>query len=374
MKVLIFSLAYPPFIGGAELAVKEITDRLSGVEFHMITTNLDGKQKEVETMGNVTVHRVGGGRLSKYIFPFAALKKAKELNSVNKYSLSWAIMANQAGLAALWFKQAQPQIPYLLTLQEGDSLTKIWSRTWFMRAKYKDIYRKADHIQAISRYLQNRALNYGYNGPISIVANGVDYKHFAQKISEESKIAVRNSLGLTEEDTVVVTASRLVEKNGVDLLIKSMQDLDARLVIIGKGGLEADLKALAGELGLRDKVVFVGHKSHKELPKYLQMADIFARPSRSEGLGSAFLEAMAAGIPVIATPVGGIPDFVIDGQTGVFCEPNNPRDIKEKIRQLSSDKEMYQRVVTNGKKLVYDKYQWEHVTQEMEQIFSTMKV
>ena len=147
MKVLIISLAYLPFVGGAELAVKEITDRISNIDFEMITTNLDGQQKEFEQIGNIKIHRLGKGKLAKYNFPFSALKKAERLHQKNKYDLVWAIMANQAGISAMRFKNKFPKVRYLLTLQEGDSLKRIWSRTWFMRPLYKRIYKTADFIQ-----------------------------------------------------------------------------------------------------------------------------------------------------------------------------------------------------------------------------------
>ena len=157
MKILIFSLAYFPFVGGAEVAVKEITDRLSDFEFDMITVNLDGKQKSEERIGRVNVFRIGKGKASKYTFPFTAKALAHKLCEKNIYDAIWAMMANQAGLAALFFKKKNPNIPLLLTLQEGDSEFDIWLRTWFMRPLYKNIYRKANYIQAISNFLADRA-------------------------------------------------------------------------------------------------------------------------------------------------------------------------------------------------------------------------
>ncbi|MFA6215978.1 MAG: glycosyltransferase family 4 protein, partial [Patescibacteria group bacterium] len=184
MKVLIISLAYLPFVGGAELAVKEITDRISdisakggsasGWDFDLVTVNLSGREKEVEKIGNVKIHRIGQGKLAKYSFPLAGFKKAAELHRQNKYDVIWAVMANQAGLAALKFKKQFPEVKYLLTLQEGDSLKRIWSRTWFMRRAYKQIYRQADCIQSISTFLADRAKKYGFEGKLEIVPNGVD--------------------------------------------------------------------------------------------------------------------------------------------------------------------------------------------------------
>lgn len=368
MKILIFSLAYPPFIGGAELAVKEITDRISDIEFQMVTANLDGKQSETEKIGNIQVYRLGKGIFSKYLFPFLAFKKAKQLHQENKYDAIWAIMANQAGIAALFFKKKFPEVKYLLTLQEGDSLKRIWSRTWFMRSIYKQIYQKADFIQAISSYLAKRAKKYGYQGEVKIVPNGVDLDKFKYHFDQEELDNLRQKLGLTNDDRVLVTASRLVFKNGVDTLIKAVKDLPVKVLILGQGNLETKLKALAQEIGVKEKILFLGHIDQKDLPKYLKISNIFIRTSRSEGLGSAFLEAMAADLPVIGTEVGGIPDFLCHEENGLFCEVDNPSDLASKIRLLLDDESLRGKIINNAKAMVIGKYDWQQITDQMKNI------
>ncbi|MAF13925.1 MAG: hypothetical protein CMI53_03460 [Parcubacteria group bacterium] len=372
MKVLIISLAYIPFIGGAELAVKEITDRISDINFDMITVNLDGKRQTVEHVGNIRVHRLGRGRLAKYFFPFIAFKKAAELHQEQNYDAVWAIMANQAGLAALKFKTKFPKTKYLLTLQEGDSLKRIWSRTWFMRSLYKRVYKKADFIQPISSFLEKRASKYGYHGKMSVVPNGVDLDKFEKNFSQEELQQFRRELGLANQDKVVITTSRLVYKNGVDNLIKAVKDLEVKVLILGSGKLEIKLKSLAQEIGVKDKILFLGHIDQKDLPKYLKISDIYVRPSRSEGLGSAFLESMAAGVPVIGTPVGGIPDFLVDKENGLFCEVDNPSDLAGKISILLTDDDLRQKLSTNGRNLVLQKYDWGSVAKKMEEIFRNL--
>ena len=187
-RILIFSLAYHPFIGGAEVAIKEITDRLGspaqggqGFCFDMITVNLDGRQKKVERIGNVNVYRIGSVKLSKYLFSWTAYQLAKKLHQKNNYNLIWAMMANQAGWAAKKFKKKFPSVKYLLTLQEGDSEWDIWFRTWFMRPIYKSIYRRADQIQVISNFLKKRAENLGAKCSIEVVPNGVKTQNAKRK-------------------------------------------------------------------------------------------------------------------------------------------------------------------------------------------------
>ena len=92
--------------------------------------------------------------------------------------------------------------------------------------------------------------------------------------------------------------------------------------------MEERLKQKTKDLGLAGRIHFVGNVDHNKLPEYLWASDVFCRPSLSEGLGNVFLEAMAAGVPIVGTPVGGIPDFLTEGKTGLFCEVGNTKNIR----------------------------------------------
>ncbi|MBI5765963.1 glycosyltransferase family 4 protein [Candidatus Falkowbacteria bacterium] len=360
MKILILSLAYHPFIGGAEVAIKEITDRIDDVNFDLVTVNLDGRQRTNERLGNVNIYRLGSGKISKYFFPWAAYKKASQLHHQNKYDLVWAMMANQAGLAALKFKKQFPGVKYFLTLQEGDSEFDIWLRTWFIRPLYKAIYRRADYIQAISNFLAQRAKRLGAECPVEVVPNGVAW--------------VATDGNYSRGDNVITT-SRLTKKNGIRYLIEAMQYIDRELLILGDGELRSDLEELVNKLDLKNKVKFLGHVSYEEVYKYLSQSSVFVRPSLSEGLGNAFLEAMTMGVPIIGTSVGGIPDFLIDGQTGWFCRPKDPKSTAEKINYILDPKnaETVNHVVVNARKLVREQYNWDKIAQRMKNIFLQLK-
>ncbi|HOZ36429.1 MAG TPA: glycosyltransferase family 4 protein [bacterium] len=377
-KVLIFSLTYLPFIGGAEVAVSEITKKIAGIEFDIITCNLDGCQQAVEQKDNIKIYRVGHGKNSKRFFPWLAYKKALELHRLNNYSLIWSIMANRAGLAALFFKRKFSDVKFLLTLQEGDSLFSIWKKTWYFRPIYKKIYTRADHIQAISQWLARRARSYGYKKDISVVPNGVDLDKFK---TQNSKLKTKEELSIKPEDKIILTDSRLVVKNGVADLIKSVHILvthypllTPKLVILGSGPLEKQLKQFALRLGVTDKIIFLGRVPHEQIQDYYQIADIFVRPSLTEGFGNVFVQAMAASLPVIATPVGGILDFFKDSETGWFCEVKNPQSIAEKINYIleEKNKDEVERVVANARHMVEEKYDWNLIADKMKNIFDSI--
>jgi glycosyltransferase involved in cell wall biosynthesis len=143
-----------------------------------------------------------------------------------------------------------------------------------------------------------------------------------------------------------------------------------KLLLLGAGEQEEELSKLVDDLKIKDKVAFIGLVSRSELPKYLKISDVFVRPSLSEGLGSAFLEAMAAGVPVIGTPVGGIPDFLKDDETGLFCEAGNPESIARKVEKLVFDDSLKKKIVENGLKLVKEKYDWKIIAAQYAELYN----
>ncbi len=371
-RVLVFSLAYFPFIGGAEVALREITQRLPDIQFDLITARFNKQLPLQERIGNVMVYRIGqSNKLDKYLYPLRAFLFARKLHYQHNYQIVWSIMATWAGIAALFFKLKFPNIKYLLTLQSGDPDLFIWLRTWFWYPLYRMIYCRADHIQVISHWLAQRARKYGYQGKISLIPNGVDLNKFKPLTDSEQKKFLRQKLNLPVEDKIIFTSSRLVKKNNLAILIRAIQllakefNLPVKLVIAGSGRLEKKLKRLVSQLGLAKRVAFLGQLPTDKLVAYYQAADIFVRPSLSEGQGISFLEAMACGLPVITTPVGGIPDFLTDKQTGLFCRPDSAYDLADKIKLLFNNYALKQKIQAAGLKLVRQNYNWDNLARRM---------
>ncbi len=383
-RVLIFSLVYyPRFIGGAEVAVKEITDRISPeeIEFDMITMRKHAPA--YERIGNINVYRVGlpwtGAKtsssrifpLSKILFPVWAALKAISLHRKTKYDIVWPIMASYGGFAAVLFQIFYPRVPMMLTVQEGDNFER---RQGIFRPLFKKIFTSATYIQVISNYLAEWSRSFGATAPVEVIPNGVDYHSFSRPADPRRSTEIRHECGLQGSDIVLVTSSRLVHKNAVDVIISALALLPDthKLLILGTGVDEQALRDQVKRLNLIGRVVFKGFVSHADLPDYLRASDIFIRPSRSEGLGNSFLEAMAAGIPVIATPVGGIPDFLTDGETGLFCEVDSPESIVHKVEKLSKDIESKKYIIARAQSLVQEKYDWGSVAQRMKAVFARL--
>ncbi len=369
-KVLIFSVTYFPFVGGAEVALAEIIARNPDFHFDLITAKLSPELPNLEKNNNLYIHRVGqGNKLDKYLYPLRAFFFARKLHNQNKYNLIWAMLATWAGMAALIFKIFNPKVKYLLTLQSGDSDLFIWARTWFWYPIYRLIYTRADHIQVISTWLKKRARTHGYKKDISLIPNGVDLS----KIPQVPNMNLRKDLNIPDRHKIIFTSSRLVKKNDIQTLIQAVEPLtNVTLLIAGSGDLESKLKTLTHQLKLDNKVIFLGHLDHAALFDYYIISDIFIRPSLSEGQGISFIEAMAAKLPIIATPVGGILDFLLDKKTGLFCQPQDPHDLTDKIKLLLADQDLYQEIQTNALKLVQQKYDWQLIAKHMRNIFTTL--
>jgi glycosyltransferase involved in cell wall biosynthesis len=393
-RILIFSLTYHPYVGGAEVAIKEITDRIDGneYEFDMITLRFDSRLPEVERVGNIMVYRIGATvenpnvsdrnlppalKRAKLLFPFTAYWKARSLHTHHPYDMTWAMMANYAGFGALLFKYTHPSIPYYLELQDGNSLEQMKVRQPILRAMwflYRRLYLKADLIKAISTFIERLVREVGYRGTVEVIPNAVDTTRFALPVEGEKLWELKNKYDKKHGDIFLFTASRLVLSRGVEDVIRALPYLPppVKFLIAGDGEDRDKLRAIAQEEGVDDRVIFAGHIDHKDLPAYFKMCDVFVRPSIIEGFGNAFVEAFAAGIPVVATPVGGIPDFLFDPwqnpeypSTGIFCTVHSPESVAQAVKKYLDDPVLTATIVKNARALAIEKYDWNIITADM---------
>jgi glycosyltransferase involved in cell wall biosynthesis len=177
-----------------------------------------------------------------------------------------------------------------------------------------------------------------------------------------------------------VNTARLVYQKGFDTTIRALPLLPAhiKLLIVGGGPDEQSLKDLAAELKLDDRVIFAGQVERSEVSKYRLAGDIFVGPSRSEGLGNAFLSAMACRLPVVATQEGGISDFLFDakrnpqaGTTGWAVDKEDPEQIAQAVLDILAHPEVVDEVTSRARKMVEEEYDWDIVAKKMkDEVFS----
>lgn len=382
-RILIFSLAYYPLVGGDGVAIREITKRISpeDIEFHMVTLRFQRALLPYEKIGNVHVYRIGpigSGRIAKFIFQFAAALKGSALNKKHRYGAVWSMMAHSAGVPGALFKFFHPSVPFILTLQEGDPpehVERVMRPLWLLFAR---AFIVADIVQVISSFLGAWARRRGFKGVLEVIPNGVDIENFSNTSNGEAK-ALADSLGKKEGEVFLITTSRLVHKNAVDDVLRALALLPSHIhfLILGIGSEEEKLKSLARELGVDSRVRFLGFVPHEEMPKYLHASDIFIRPSRSEGMGNSFIEAMAAGLPVIATQEGGIADFLFDAKknpgkpsTGWAVDTDSPQQIAEAVKEILADQEKTADVVARARSVAVLHYNWDSIAKAMrEKVF-----
>jgi glycosyltransferase involved in cell wall biosynthesis len=291
------------------------------------------------------------------------------------------MMAHSAGVPAVIFKFFHPSVPYILTLQEGDPpehVERVMRPLWLLFARS---FTRADIVQAISTFLGEWARRRGFKGALEVIPNGVDVSKFSKTIDSQELEELKQKLGKKEDDIFLITTSRVVHKNAIDDCIRALALLpqSVHFLILGIGSEEEKLKELAKSLNVSERVQFLGQVEHGELPKYLKASDIFIRPSRSEGMGNSFIEAMAAGLPVIATQEGGIADFLFDAKrnpdqapTGWAVDKNSPQHIAEAVQDITRNPEQVARVVTTARELVSKKYDWDFITEAMKaRVFET---
>lgn len=396
-KVLIFSLQYYPFVGGAEVAIKEITDRVSPeeYEFHMVTSRFDSMLPKTEKVGNVMVHRIGLAttspsiadlkkmplHLNKYLFQILAVPHALLLHRKYRFDMTWAMMAHATAIPAGIFKRMKPSVPYVLTLQEGDPTEHIERMMKPVWPLFRQGFVRADALQPISTFLLNWGKRIGFRGDETVIPNGVDTERFTQTFTAEQIADMKRELGKRDGDVFMVTTSRLVHKNAVDDVITALARLPENIsfLIYGIGPDEDKLKELARSLGVESRARFMGQIGHKEMPRMLAACDIFIRPSRSEGMGNSFIEAMAAGLPVIATQEGGIADFLFDAKrnpetpaTGFAVESNAPEQIASAVEDILAHPQRVAEVVANAKKRALTGFDWDTIASSMRELFGRL--
>jgi glycosyltransferase involved in cell wall biosynthesis len=229
-------------------------------------------------------------------------------------------------------------------------------RTWL---KWRYAGRYADRFCGVSRDVIAAAGAYGTirRRKLAYIPNGIDTKAFAEVGADRS--AARAALGIAPNAPVVGTLGRLAEVKQQAVLIRAFAQLvpdfpAARLVLVGDGPLRTELEELAASLGLGGAVLFAGYRSNPE--QYLAAMDIFVLPSRAEAMPLVVPEAWAAGCPVVATRVGGIPGLIADGRTGLLVEPGDADGLVARLRHLLTDPRLARELGRAGRELARAKY------------------
>lgn len=366
--IFVFTTAYHPFIGGSEIAIQEVARRLADeFRFCIVTARLRSDLPKREARPEGTIIRVGfGAPFDKWLLPFLG-PWAWFRERAGGRCVLWGMDISAGALAAAAAKTLAPRACFVFTIQYGYGGRRLRrGRLGAIGVAFRWMLGEADAVTAISKYLAEEAAHFGYRRPVHVLHNGVPLEEFIRaRRSPEGK-----------STPTIITSSRLVPKNGVDIIIRAIPEVqksfpDVRCHILGSGPERERLEDLAQSLGVTSAVTFFSDVPYVDLPRYLAAADVFVRPSRSEGMGNAFVDALAAGLPVVGTPVEGILDIIEDGKTGLFARVDDPADVAEKIVRLLRDNMLARRIVDAGTAMIRERFSWDAVASGYAGVFRT---
>lgn len=202
-----------------------------------------------------------------------------------------------------------------------------------------------DGLIFISKQLMTEAGRLGIGDPrtYALIPSGIDISAFRNGANNGNREAKLKLLGLTNHVPIIGTVSRLVRDKGLELLIEAAAKLKAKgfdfhMVWVGDGPLRNELEALAKRLRVAERLSITGMCT--DVPSWVSCFDLFVLPTLWEGMGRVFLEAQAAGVPVIGTKVGGVPDVVKDKITGILVPPNDLDALVKAIETLLTNHEL----------------------------------
>ncbi len=332
MKILCLTVEFPPRVGGIATHVAELTRHLSLIDNAVtVFTPETGGNSRTTLSPNLTVYRQRFHFSGWPLFDFhLALWLRRHIAE------SRPDIIHVHGMKPLPATRNFTDIPTVFTNHTSGFLKRLHSS----RYRKARTHRRLDHISALiapSRELLEASREIGYSGPGHYIPNGVDTGKF--RFDADARAQLRKSWTSSDE-TVLLLARRLAPKNGVRDFAEAcvyLADCPCRIVIAGEGPERAEMEATFALSGLRDRVLFLGSVPNAEMPGIYSAADIAVLPSHMEATSISGLEAMACGLSLVGTSVGGIPDLISDGVTGSLVPAHDPRGLAAGIRHLLED-------------------------------------
>ena len=234
-----------------------------------------------------------------------------------------------------------------------------------------------DRIVGLTRREVEQYLEAGIGRPdqYTFIYNGIDVDGFAaRRVDRERK---RTELGLPRDAYVGITVGRLVPVKGQRYLIEAAARIGDRIpplmiLLAGDGPLRPELEQHAASMGVEDKVRFLG--TRQDIPELLSCADVFVLPSLNEGLGLVLVEAMAMGVPCVATAVGGVPEVVADDVTGILVPPRDPRALADAVVRLADDPDRAREMGEQGRERAREMFSIQRTVARTEALYEEVAV
>ncbi|MBI3603185.1 MAG: glycosyltransferase [Nitrospirae bacterium] len=328
MPVKVMLLAIGLGVGGTEGYIKELASRLDRRRFQVVVCVLKGDDciaRELRDSGARVITLGGMGKSDvRVLVRFLHVVRAEMPDVIHAF-LFWANLVSRVVGKLL-------RVPVLISAYHDLELNRAWHHLLADRLTVQWAHAITCCSAVVGRTVGSQVG--GGSEKCVTIPFGVDVGRFSNRSS-----LGKQDLGLDESLPVVGTVCRLVEpKKGLTALLHAVAQLQegkavkCQLLVVGEGPAHRQLRDLAVRLGIARLVVFAGVR--RDIEKILPLMDVFVLPSLYEGLGIAILEAMAASRPVIATDVGGIPEIVVHGTTGLLVPPGDPSALAAAIQEL----------------------------------------
>ena len=370
-RVLLVTNDFPPRRGGIQSYLVELVSRLAATGEHTLTVYApqwkDAETFDAHTAGYHVVRHPG-----TLMLPTPSVDtRMRRLIAEHGIDTVWFGAAAPLGLLAHRARQAGAT--RVLASTHGHEVG--WSMLPVARSVLRRIGEDSDVVTFVSRYTRARFTSaFGPNGALEHLPPGVDTDRFRPDPASRAELRTRYGLG---QRPTVLCLSRLVPRKGQDMLIRALPSIRQRvngaaLVIAGGGPYLAALRRLADRFGVSDHVTFTGGVPAADLPAYHAMADVFAMPCRTrgagldvEGLGIVFLEASAAGVPVIAGSSGGAPETVRHNKTGIVVDGRSVNQVADAVSDLLADPDRAAAMGAAGRDWVTAQWRWDDLARRL---------
>ena len=351
--------------GGLENGIINLVNNMDDFKFeNTICCLTQGGDFEKRLNKNIKVSKMFKKPGNDYQLYIKLIKYLKEIKPTIVHTRNWAGMD---GIIAA--KMAR--VPIIIHGEHGFEITDLISQN-----KKRKFIRKlvlstiVDKIVTVSKNLKKRLINEIKIKPEKIIhiPNGVD----TNKFNIYRKEFTRKKFGFKKEDFIIGIVARLDPIKNHKTLISAFKEIvknypQTKLIIVGDGPLREELEEKSYQLGINNKVIFMGERN--DVPEILKTFDIFVLPSLNEGMSNTILEAMATGIPVIASNVGGNPELVIDGETGFLFPTNDVESLVQKIKTYILYPELKQKHGYNARKRVEEEFSLDQMVRRYEELY-----
>ena len=266
-------------------------------------------------------------------------------------------------------------IPLVVSLIGSD--INVWPfRSKLIYRLTKEVISEADKIVAVSNALKKKACEItSPKNPIAVIYNGCDAEKFA--FDKTARFYLRTKFNIPKQSFVFLFIGNILKTKGVFELLEAFYLLtkklpDTYLIFIGDGKERKVLVQKATRIGISNEVIFVGRRPHEEISRWLSMADALVLPSHSEGLPNVIVEAMACQRTVIATRVGGIPEIIVDGQSGILVESKDSAALMTAMEKVATDKDLRYKLGSVGRQIVITKFSWDENIKNLTNIYRSI--